>query len=487
MISTGEKNHSIDVFEYVLPRTRVFLEPRFRQMLFKRCIEKFGTNRIFSKLIGVSETTARGWRIGKKNPPLWAILKIIEILKLDKELIHRNTLWITNYFPEGKISIKNWRLVLNSDLSEWLGLLVGDGSVTIDYVSIHNNNLDVIFFFKRILEKVFGIIPSQMETIIRYSSGITKNMEIKQVKKLLKSKGISRIKLDANSGGFKRSKPNVVLRVSSRAFSQLIRNLIKELTELLKPSNKEVKSGYVRGFSAAEGSVYNSRGFRAVSINQKGTEKLQLIKSLLNDIGVVHVSNPKLLRKGFYHIVITTRRELENFRNLVGFGSHKSKNKKLDEILAMYRKDIPYLTPKKIRYQDILKVLKTKSRTCLSISGKLKIKPRYVNKLLNEMLDKRMISVDRSSRTYVYFPYYGVGKVKSKKCFSLPSNKRFKQILNILHGKRELTTKQIASEIGLSYSGTIKVIRKMLGKNLLKFRWRMRIPFYRVNKNLPKN
>ena len=103
-------------------------------------------------------------------------------------------------------------------------------------------------------------------------------------------------------------------------------------------------------------------------------------------------------------MTITTRKEIERYRDMIGFGHHKTKNKKLNEILSGYKKNLPYLVPKKERYIEISKVIRNSNKpvNCKVIANSLNLKEGYVNELVNDMTDKNFLSVDKSNKTFIY-------------------------------------------------------------------------------------
>jgi hypothetical protein len=398
------KSIKIDVIDFVPLKTHVDLNPDFRVKLFNAAIASVGTKRKLARIISTNETSIYEWEIGKKKPPLDKVLKCGEIAQIDRDTI------LKKYSQHnilgrraGTISIKNWKLFLDEKLSEWLGLLKGDGTITKYYISLSNNCIDIIFFFTKILEEVFGVSKKRVEILIRIPSN--KKQE-KETIKLLLNKGFEKVKSVVDTScRFKRQEPNILVRVNNVVLVQLVSNLMLSLHKLLRKSPTKVKIGFIKGFVAAEGSPWESRGYRGISISQKGTKELWFIKSLLKEVGINHVSRPIRLKRNYYHILITTRKELEKLKNLIGFGFHSEKNKRLEEIVNNYQKNINYHLSTKVRYKQILNLLKEK----------------HANILLNQMLDRKMVCVDRCSRPFAYFLS---NSPKKKKRMSLYTSKQ---------------------------------------------------------------
>ncbi len=390
----------IDILNYISPRNRIFLRPDFRLNLFKGAIKNAGTKRKLSELIDVGETSLYEWKVGKKRPPLDKTFLCGNIAGIGNDKVLENAYAITAYLVPGSISIENWKIEVDKTMAEWFGLLKGDGSITKYNLRFCNNDVSLVFFFANHTENTFAIPKRRMEITIRLPTHENRE-ELNMLIQKLKLDGFERINIASEKNRkFIRREPNLQLRISSAVLSELVSHMQSDMKNILEKSDNEVKAGYIRGFAAAEGCVNVCRGQRSVSIAQANRETLEFIKTLLKDIGIN--SGNCLQGTNALQMYITTRKEIEKFKNLIGFGHHAAKNKKLEEILAGYRQDMPYKTPKSERYADILKLIENKSVTCKDLSAALNLKCGYVNKLLKEMLKRNMIQVDKSNKVLVY-------------------------------------------------------------------------------------
>jgi len=397
----------LDVFDYVPKKTRLFLKPKFKKMLLEKSMEKAGKKyirtktgrRALSKVLGIHENKIYDWinhgiRIKYEN-----IMKMSKYLWISKKKVLENTEYITAYQVVGKISIKNWWVILDDQFTEWLGLVQGDGSIAKHSVRFSNNDLDLLLFFANFVQKTFYYPKERMEVVIRKPDKIS-DRDVRNFLSVLKKNGFRNIKFENERKKlFIRRKINVSIRVNSTILREFITSVFSEISSLLSGSPNKVKAGYIRGFAAAEGSIVHCRGQRTVAFYQKDISDLKFIEKLLRSMGFTNLQYHKA---SVNQLTVTTRREIEKYEKLVGFGYCKRKNKKLREVIEGYA-DILYLKSKKERHQDILEVLKaSKSCKCIDISKQLGIDASYINAMLNEMLEREMITVDKSQKSYVY-------------------------------------------------------------------------------------
>lgn len=398
------KNIIINVFDYV-PNARVFLKGDFKNRLIEIAMKNatMGKTRFrkgrrqLAKLTGFTETNIYNWKNNKKRPRYSDTLKLLKIARIDKAELLNNISEITASQVAGKIRIDDWKLQLNEKFAEWLGLLRGDGTVTIDYVSLANNNLDLIFFFTDFLKEIFAVANGQIEFTVRVPPEYDNKFheKLKATIDKIKKQRYERITVSSdNKNKFKRNEPNVKVRFSGKVLASLISGINKELCDMIDQSSNSVKVSYIRGFAAAEGGSSYSRGQRNVTISQRDKIELKFIEKLLSEIGIrkMKIVNDQL--------VITTRREIEKYRDVIGFGHHEEKNAKLDRIIADYKQ---YKIPSEETYQKIMRfVCNDKEFSCKNISNVFNIDERYTNKILNDMIRKNMLLVDKTNKTYIY-------------------------------------------------------------------------------------
>ena len=352
----SNKNYlEIPLINYIPLNSYVSLTSRFRKKLFRILVKKF-TIANLAKLVGAHRSSIYDWKKGRVRVPLSKIMRCIELAGITKDRLFNSITSLTALYNAGAIRIKGWKLLLNEELVEWLGLLKGDGYVSRKYVGCTNSSLPVSLFFMRILEKVFGIPKANIEITIEIPPN-QRNKDITPLVKLLNTKGYKRIiKRKRNKG----KKVLLSSRVNSKVLAQLLRNILKDLHQFINSSPLDVKIAYVRGFGAAEGSPYEVGSVRAISFSNKDLDELLFIKNILHEIGIIRIDNPEQDNKGIYKLKITTQPQLRLFHEIVGFGRNKRRNKKLASILKGYKKILKRVEyrSKYERYSQILNIIK---------------------------------------------------------------------------------------------------------------------------------
>lgn len=388
----------INVIEYIPTRCYVALNPEFRIKLFTEAINRL-SRKSLSQILNVHETIIYDWKIGKTKPPLDKVFRCAELLNINKNEIRENILILTSGY-KGFVSLNDWKLILDEKFAEWLGLLVGDGCVIEKYIECDNSCIDVIFFFADYLKKVFKISKNQMKISILVPSNKRKG-DGEAFQMIFKKKGFTNILIYTPQNS-KLRKFAMRLRVSNKTLAGILFNLLPELYGLISESPINVKTAYIRGFAAAEGGSSLSGSARKIFICQKDPKELDFVKTLLQNIGIDHVSNPKKGERA-YSIFISTRKEIEKFKTLIGFGSNKIKNEKLSNVIDSYHSEISYYISKKIRYEEILELIRREKKiTAKTIASSSNISYKRVNELLNEMLNKNLILVSKSPKPFTY-------------------------------------------------------------------------------------
>ena len=403
----GSRNKyiTIDLLKYVPTNGYVELEPSFRIELFSKAIKNAGGRNKLAKLIGSCSSSIWEWKVGRKRPPLGIVFKCSKIAGISREELSSNIQALSSFFKMGNISVHKWKLVLNEEFAEWIGLIEGDGSITGKYVSCGNTFFGLVFFFITGLQKFFGIKKNQIViTIWIPPQDKVKNIRLaKLVKRLLMLKGFSRVSLRKRKVSEKRKAKRLLLeaRVNVKILSSLFKNFMSDLKVFLKNSPATVKASYVAGFASAEGSITKDKNSRRFTISQKSLDKLLFIRELLLDLGFQGISDPEPNGKVF-RISMSRRRELERYLKEIGFGHHELRNQKMREILSSYSQ--AEHKPIRERLNEVLNLLSIHGNlTGFSVAKKLKIKYKYANQLLNKMINLGLVKVDKSSKPFIYF------------------------------------------------------------------------------------
>jgi len=328
----------IDFLEYAHSGTYVLINSIFRRKLFKNAIKVVGTKRKLAELIGSKKGTVNNWmnnkNYNKRKIPLSSLVKCCQILNLDINELRKNIITATLRYPAGDIKIRKWKIKFNEEFAEWLGMLDGDGSVSDRDVSFSNTYFGLTFHFAKFLQNNFGIDKNRMKIVITYY----KPDSIEETNKIadqLKCMGLKRVKVYMVHK-HKGKKINLKVQVCFKVLSQFLLNIRNDMKDILKASPPNIKSAYLRVYSASEGCASESKAnVRVITITQKDDKELSYIRSLLEDVGIGNVDGPRFTGTGF-QLGITTQKEL-NFQKTVGFGCHEDKNEKLKNMISHYK------------------------------------------------------------------------------------------------------------------------------------------------------
>lgn len=386
--------------KYIPSTSYVTIDPDFRTKLFNKAVKKAGSRAKLAKILNTNKWTFDCWKYGKKRPPLGIVVECANFVEIpsSKLLVHITD--IRSLFNSGRISVNNWKLLLNEEFAEWLGMLQGDGSLTSDEVKISNTYIDIPIYFADLLTKTFGIEKSRIKIVISFftDDSITEANKIKNIFRKRKFTNIELYKAYQHKG----NKIVITTRVYSKILQRFLIGLMKDLVTILKMSPNSVKAAYVRGFAAAEGCISEGKsGVRIITITQNDAKELEFVKSLLNNIGITNIGGPRSTGTAF-RIGITTQIELEKFQKLVGFGKHKLKNEALTKIIKHYKFRV-YRTPTYLRYEEINRIIKNqKYITVKSLAKILSLDCEHVRFLLNNMLRLGLVNVDKTHFPHIY-------------------------------------------------------------------------------------
>ncbi len=395
------KEIKIDLMKYLSSSSRITLNPKFRFYLFNEAIKIAGNRTKLSKIIGVNKTSIWEWKVGRgsRKPTLDAVLKCTEIVGVGE--LKKYIIGATSRLTGGTIYVKHWKLNLDANFAEWLGLLEGDGSVTEKYVSCGNTFFELVFYFISYLERQFNIKKRQFDITIWRPIGNSWK-ESRFLEKIIKQRGFERVKIRERSLGKKAKQILIEARVNSKILASILRNLSSNLADLLRKSPNSIKASYISGFASAEGSIVKDKNSRRLTISQKYPNKLLFIKELLNTLGFKSITEPEPTT-GAYRIAISNRRDLEKYINEIGFGHHEMRNQKMREILSSY--SLKEYKLRSERFKEILSLFEKSQKLTGSIIAKqLNTDYKQINHILNQMLREKLLLVDNSSKPYIYSP-----------------------------------------------------------------------------------
>lgn len=242
---------------------------------------------------------------------------------------------------------------MNKNKAWFIGIILGDGSLSGGMVRVWNNEEFIVNRWIEILNKEFGISKDKVKT--------------------------RKLKKDRN--GFRRNKETIEATVNSAQFNREIKKLSQDV---LSSSDLEIIRSTLQGIFDAEGSIC---GRCEIVIWQRKNENGDLIanfvRNKLQKLGIKFVNDPN----DEFHIIrvlggLRNKDNIVRFSRLIGF-SHTRKKEWLNlvlEILSLNRKIdedeiIQFLLERRSAIvKDMVlqfKVIETRIRRCLR---KLQIK-----------------------------------------------------------------------------------------------------------------
>ena len=400
-MSNKENYLEIDLLKCIPPNSYITINKEFKSKIFQTAFHKFGTRKNVSKMLDVSINTFDRWLYHKKKGrmPYDHLMKLLQLAGISVEELRNNLINIG--VRSNVIFVKNWKLFLNEEFFEWLGMVRGDGHMSDRSVTFWNTYSKLCLFFVDVLRAYFGINKKQFYIQIL----IPLKMKIEDAEILtgeLRKLGFLNIKLYKSDNTRKAKKIVVSFSTHNKILLYLLNQINREIKTYLYNSPREAKAAYIRGFCSAEGCISESKsGVRIITITQNNIEELEFIKSILTDLGIKNLDGPRSTGTAF-RIGITTQRELEKFQKLIGFGKHDIKNNHLKEVLKHYKFNV-YRIPHSERYTDILKTIKENNEvTAKFLAEKLSLDYSHTHSILSEMKEKGLVLVKQESYPYTY-------------------------------------------------------------------------------------
>lgn len=262
---------------------RFLLEKRREMGLLQRDV---------GKMIGLTQTAISKFELGRINMTKPNMEKILSLYKIDSDMFYSK-------FMVRKL-ILDFPRKITPRMSQVLGYIMGDGNTEKDRITISESSLELIKFYKEVIEKLFRV-----------------NTSLRQRK---------------NKGYWQ-------LRIYSRQLVKMIDNLFPGI---LTPHNKEIPSKicmlrnkelacFIRGFFDAEGWVDKGTSIVGITVNREFViRKLQL---LLLRFGILS-SIREIKNKGSfaktqrYSLRIIDIDSMKRFKKEIGF----SESKKQEEL-----------------------------------------------------------------------------------------------------------------------------------------------------------
>lgn len=378
-------------------RFHVELENRFRVELFEMALEKVGGRHTdLAERLHSCRQVIGEWIVGKKWPTLHVVREIAKIAGIDEARVNQNLRKITALMHSGAVRMTLF-LELDPRIAEWFGLLKGDGCISRKYVDCGNTDPNITLFFLNVLMERLGVRRKSVILTIRVPEYV-QNRELDETVGVLKRMGFPVGRVRSERWPYKK-KPLMIVRVNSKALATILRGIVKELKEILLTSPHEVKAGYLKGLYEAEGSIPDRR---RIVLSMKDINEVRFAKKLLGDLGLREGVVLRRLLDGMSSIEIYRRRNMEKFRETIGFGHHSARNRRLKHVLGLYSYECFSMTE---RSEQVKKAIEENRRkvTATYVAGRLGISYQHACYLLNHLANKGELRANRLMRPYTYF------------------------------------------------------------------------------------
>ncbi len=264
------------------------------------------------------------------------------------------------------MKIKNFQLnnkfSQNNKIDWFLGIVIGDGSVSDRYVRVYSNNVEITQNCKEILNKEF----------------------------LISEKSFKIRNLSKERGGFRRRIETTELGINSVELTRKIKKMTKRLL-------KNPTSSFIQGLFDAEGSVDLAGNIIIWQRkNESGNMVIESIAKFFENENIKYRS----IRNSNFHIMEIPGR-YKNYQNLIKFSEIigfliKPKQKDLNLILEIFSEK------QQINRKEIINYISTKENvTIRNVIEKFKIPKMSAYRLLNKLVDdKKLLKSNSYPNTY---------------------------------------------------------------------------------------
>lgn len=346
--------------------------------------------------MNVHPYTISRWRKGETLPKLFYLNKLREIANVSKDIFFENVDCMTAKRRANAIPFSK-KLTVDEKISEWLGLLEGDGSIRKDLydVAFSNQGANLHRFFIRVLKDKFQFPKDLLYVSLRVPrsySGDANSLKERWSRKLeLESKQVK---------VYSKQSLGVVADVfaSSAALAWLVDEIKEKLKKMILTGSSELKQAYLRGILAAEGSV--NRSGSSVHIQMADDKEVSFIYGIIQELGLDYSKLHYYQERGIQDIIIWRKVDLEKLHRMGGFGLHKEKNILLEKILNSYEeKRLPASTRKS---QVLDQVRESTLVTINQIKHTLNISEERARQILYGLVEEKRLTVNKKNWPYTF-------------------------------------------------------------------------------------
>jgi len=324
-------------------------------------------------------TSCYRW-IVKKEFPLIELIRLINILNVDKKEMEKNIVYVrSGRYPLEKIGgnlgekiFLTFPLQLSEEIARIIAHIFADGCISLDknsYVTgaYYNQSATLRNEFKKDIETVFKFY----------------NLKEK------KNKGTEYFYLTSSI--------SLILLLLAKTYSS------KEcrVPEFIKNANEKVKSEFIGAILDDESCVHFRPPYRYIELSLCNFELLGDVQSLLSEFGIksTRICHRKLREFDLFSFYIRGIDNFLIFEKIIGF-TDINKDKKLKQIISDPGRGS---RPPKETGERILSILKAKDSTILDVSRGINRSYATANLILNKLKGDKMVNNRIKNRKIVWY------------------------------------------------------------------------------------
>ncbi len=268
-----------------------------QELLKSKREEKSLLQRELAKLVDTTQTTISSYEIGKLHADRIALQKVCAALKIDfYEFLNKHT--VPHLYQTIKLPV-----VVEHNLSQFLGYLVGDGCLEKDRITFFEQNAQVALYYKKLFDQHF-----QLNSSYRFRE----------------SKNYHQLRFT--------SRP--LVRLIQSEFPEIKKTLDTTIPEKILKSPNQVVASFLGGLFDAEG--YVSGGRIGLGMNNKPLiQQIQIALlrfSIISSMQEYDNHANEYSKNHRFTIEISEKQSLESFEKHIGFTSLK-KSARLQDVV----------------------------------------------------------------------------------------------------------------------------------------------------------
>ncbi len=383
--------NKIDLMDYVDNSWKIILTDDFKSKLKRKIRQQKISVKKISALTGKSIDGIWKFHQNKYNVNFTYLTKLCRELKINKNILHTNIKGI--YVGVKKASFYTKSITVNGGFAAWWGAWIGEGdhSPTHESVSLTNYEINLIkmhikmlqifeFPLDRILVEVITNKQGNKDLVKQRWSDIL-NLPVEQITSVTFME--------------KATQEGARAQVWSAAFHRILHKIDYKVKEMIKESDENIKSEYIRGIFAAEGSVRRME----IRLGMKDENEINFMRGILKDLKIETKIPYANKTNSSYELSILGYDNIHNFIKIDGFKYHSKRKAKLERFFSYYEDKLPL----HVRFERIQRTIQARGKlTNHELSRWINTSPRNVAQITRQLAQKGLLVVDRNEKELRY-------------------------------------------------------------------------------------